>query len=83
MRRPNSLHITVMNSGRTVNTTTVPHDQSGSQATIRIELSQDVDMCSLVVTIRAGNSAGMSSPTEIEVGRCSCFHTLNPNKPKS
>ena len=74
MRRPNSLHITVMNSGGTVNTTTVQHDhQSGSQVTLSIELPQNVDMCSLVVTIRAGNSAGMSSPTEIQVGRCSCF----------
>jgi len=70
MRKPNSLHITVMNSGRTVNTTTVPHDhQSGSQVTIRIELPQNVNTCNLVVTIRAENSAGMSSTTEIEVGR--------------
>ena len=70
MRTPNYFIITVMNSGRTVNTTTVPHDhQSGSQVTTEIELPQNVDMCGLVVSIRAGNSAGMSSPTEIEVGR--------------
>ena len=73
-----------MNSGRTVNTTVVQHDhQSGSQVTLSIELPQNVDMCSLVVTIRAGNSAGMSSPTEIQVGRCSCFHAVNHNKLKS
>ena len=73
-----------MNSGRTVNTTSVQHDhQSQPQVTIRIELPQNVDMCGLVVTIRAGNSAGMSLPTEIEVGRCSCFHALNSNKLKS
>ena len=71
MRRPNSLHITVMTTGRVaVNTTTVRHDhQSGPQVTIRIELPQNVDMCSLHVNISAGNSAGLSSPTEIEVGR--------------
>ena len=71
MRTPKYFVITVMNSGRVaVNTTSVQHDhQSGSQVTIRIELPQNVDMCSLVVTIRAGNSAGMSLPTEIEVGK--------------
>ena len=70
MRTPNYFVITVTNSSRTINTTTVSHDhQSGSQVTIRIELPQNVDMCSLVVSISAGNSAGMSSPTEIEVGR--------------
>ena len=70
MRTPNYFVITVTNSSRTINTTTVSHDhQSGSQVTIRIELPRNVDMCSLVVSIRAGNSAGMSFPTEIEVGR--------------
>ena len=70
MRTPNYFVITVTNSSRTINTTTVPHDhQLGSQVTIKIELPRNVDMCSLVVTIRAGNSAGVSSPTEIEVGR--------------
>ena len=59
-----------MNSGRTVNTITVEYDhQLGSQLAIKIELPRNVDMCGLVVTIRAGNSAGMSSPTEIEVGK--------------
>ena len=74
VRRPNSLHITVMTSGRVaVNTTTVHHDhQSGPQVTIRIELPQNVDMCSLLVSIRAENTAGTSTPTEIEVGR-SCI----------
>ena len=71
MRRPNSLHITVMTSGRVaVNTTTVHHDhQSGPQVAVRIRLSQNVDMCSLHVSISAGNNAGLSPPTEIEVGR--------------
>ena len=65
-----------MNSGRTVNTTTVRYDyQSGSQVTISIELLHN-NMCSLVVSIRAGNSAGMSSPTEIEVGKS--HHVIAP-----
>ena len=76
IRTPEYFIIIVMNSGRTVNTTTVPHDhQSGSQVTISIELPQNVDMCSLHVNISAGNSAGMSLPTEIEVGRS--HHVLN------
>ena len=77
VRTPNSLHISVMTSGWVaINTTTVQHDhQSGSQVVIRIKLPQDVDMCSLLVSIRARNNAGMSSPTEIEVGRS--LHVLN------
>ena len=47
---------------------------------LELKLPQNVDMCSLVVSIRAGNSAGMSSPTEIEVGRS--YHVLNHNKLK-
>jgi len=70
MRTPEYFVISVTNSGRTINTTTVPHDhQSGSQVTIRIELPQNVDTCNLHVNISAGNSAGMSLPTEIEVGK--------------
>ena len=75
VRRPNFLHITVVTFGRVaVNTTTVPHDRlSGPQVTVRVELPQNVNMCNLLVSIRAGNSAGMSSPTEIKVGR-SCIY---------
>ena len=70
MRTPKYFVITLMTSGSIVNTTTVPHDhQSGSQVTITIELPQNVDMCSLHVNISAGNGAGMSLPTEIEVGK--------------
>jgi len=43
--------------------------QPGSQDTIDVPLNMNVDMCRLLVIIRAENSAGMSSPTEIEVGR--------------
>ena len=75
MKKPNSFHIAVMTSGRTVNTTSVQHDHhSGSQVAIRIELPQNVNMCSLLVSISAGNSAGMSPPTEIEVGKSQLNH---------
>ena len=79
MRRPNSFHIAVTTSGRTVNTTSVHHDHhSGSQVTIRIELPHNVNMCNLLVSIRAENSAGLSPPTEIEVGRS--LHVMHHSK---
>ena len=66
MRRPNTVIITVMTSDRVV-IETVQHDyQPGSQDRIDVPLNMIVDTCRLVVSIRA---AGMSSPTEIEVGR--------------
>ena len=69
-RTPDYFVITVMNSGRRINATTVEYDhQSGSQVTTRIELPHNVDSCSLCVNISAGNSAGMSPPTKIEVGK--------------
>ena len=75
-RTPEYFVITVMNSGRTANTTTIEYDhQSGPQVTIRIELPQNVDMCSLHVNISVGNSAGMSLPAEIDVGRS--HHVFN------
>ena len=75
-RTPEYFVISVTNSGRIVNTTTIEYDhQSGSQLVIRIELPQNVDTCSLHVNISAGNGAGMSLPTEIEVGRCAVSKT--------
>ena len=75
-RTPEYFIITVMNSGRTVNTTTVESDhQLGSQLAVTIEVPQNMNMCSLYVNISAGNSAGMSLPTEIEVGRS--HHVFN------
>ena len=70
MRRPNFFRITLITSGRvTVNATTVLYDQSESQVTVTIKLPQNIDVCNLIVSISAGNSAGISSPTEVEVGR--------------
>jgi len=69
MRTPNYFVIAVMNSGGvTVNTTTVQYDhQPRFHSTI--DLPHNVDMCSLHVNISAGNSAGMSHPTKIKVGK--------------
>ena len=42
----------------------------GEVADFTISLPQGVDVCSLHVRIRAGNSAGMSAPSEaVEVGK--------------
>ena len=69
-RTPEYFVISVMNSGRTANTTTIEYDhQLGTQLAITIELPQNVDTCNLHVNIIAGNGAGMSLPAEIEVGR--------------
>ena len=44
--------------------------QQGEVADFTISLPQTVDVCSLDVKISAGNSAGMSSPSEtVEVGK--------------
>ena len=44
--------------------------QPGEGADFTISLPQSVDVCSLRVRIRAGNSAGMSAPSEtVEVGK--------------
>ena len=69
MRRPNTFLITVMTSDRAVIETVQRDYQPGFQDRIDVPLNMIVDICSLVVTIRAGNSAGMSLPTEIEFGR--------------
>ena len=36
---------------------------------VTIEVPQNMDICNLIVSINAGNSAGLSLPTEVEVGR--------------
>ena len=46
------------------------HQPGQTQADFTISLAQTVDVCSLRVTIRAGNSAGMSAPSKaVEVGK--------------
>ena len=66
-----------MTSGRvTVNATTVLYDQSESQVTVTIKLPQNMNVCNLTVSIRAGNSAGLSSPSEAVVMGKSQFSYL-------
>ena len=58
-----------MNSAGSVLNETRQHQQ-GEVADFTISLPQSVDVCSLHVKISAGNSAGMSSPSEtVEVGK--------------
>lgn len=58
--------VTVMSSDGVI-ITTVQHQHP--VATIHIVLPRNMDKCNLIVNISVGNSAGMSSPTEITVGR--------------
>ena len=76
-RTPEYFVITVMNSGGRIYTTTVEYDHQ-PRFHNAIDLPQNVDMCSLHVKISAGNSAGMSPPTKIEVGKSS-FITFHDN----
>ena len=71
-RMPQYFVITWMTSdGSVVNETiTVPHQPGQAVANFAISLPQTVDVCSLHVRISAGNSAGMSAPSEaVEVGK--------------
>ena len=46
------------------------HDPGQAVADFTISLPQTVDVCTLHVRISAGNSAGLSSPSEaVEVGK--------------
>ena len=55
-------------TGNVLNTTR--QHESGEVADFTISLHQGVDVCSLHVRISAGNSAGMSAPSEaVEVGK--------------
>jgi len=64
---PNSFHVDVVITAMVIR---VEHyHQSGHpDTTIPVALPPNVDEC-LIVRISAGNSAGMSSPTEIAVGK--------------
>ena len=63
VRTPNSFLVNVMSTdGDVIRSVQHPVD------TIHVPLHLNVDDC-LIVRISAGNSAGMSSPTEITVGK--------------
>ena len=65
---PEFFLITLINSDGSVLNETRQH-QPGEVADFTVSLPQSVDVCSLHVKIRAGNSAGISAPSEaVEVG---------------
>ena len=68
---PEFFHITLKTSaGNVVKQTAVQHQSGQEVADFTISPPQDVDVCSLIVRISAGNSAGMSAPSEaVEVGK--------------
>ena len=68
-RIPQFFHITLMTSaGRVLNETR--QHPPGQVADFTISLPQSVDVCSLHVRITAGNSAGISAPSEaVGVGK--------------
>ena len=66
---PEYFVITVSSAGRVFNETR-QHEPGEAVADFTISLPQTVDVCSLHVRIKAGNSAGMSAPSEaVEVGK--------------
>ena len=68
---PEFFHTTVLTSaGGVLKESNMTHDPGQGVADFTISLPQSVDVCSLHVRIRAGNSAGMSAPSEaVEVGK--------------
>ena len=59
-----------MTSGGSVLNQTTQHQPEDTVAHFIISLPQTVDVCSLHARISAGNSAGMSAPSEgVEVGK--------------
>ena len=72
-RIPEFFIITLMTpTGGVLNETTRQHDHGQEVASFTISLPLSVDICSLRVRISAGNSAGMSAPSEpveVEVGK--------------
>jgi len=69
LRIPDYFLVTVMSTDGVI-TTTVQHPVTTVHiTTICVTLPQNDDNCNLTVRINAGNSAGVSSPTNITVGR--------------
>ena len=69
-RIPEFLYIILMTSAGRVLNETRQHEPEQAVADFTISLPQSVDVCSLHVRISAGNSAGMSAPSEaVEVGK--------------
>ena len=71
---PEFFLITVLSSAGSVLNETRQHEPGQAVANFTISLPPSVDVCSLHVSIGAGNSAGVSAPSEaVEVGKCSYF----------
>ena len=67
-RIPEFFLITLLTTdGHILRETTVTHQPEDTVANFTISLPQSVDMCTLRVRISAGNSAGLSAPSDIAV----------------
>ena len=78
---PEFFLITLMTStGRILNELNMTHElgQENADYTINlVSLPQNVDICTTVVRISAGNSAGMSAPSEaVEVGKLGPYYHM-------
>ena len=85
-RMPNFFFITLMTStGRILSRLNMTHELGQENADYTINLSlvslpQNVDICTTVARIRAGNSAGMSAPSEaVEVGKLGPYYHMLEN----
>ena len=67
-RMPEFFIITLLTTdGHILHETTVTHQPEDTVARFPVRLPQSVDVCSLHVRISAGNSAGVSAPSDIAV----------------
>ena len=68
---PEFFLITVLTSAGSVVNETRQHQPGQAVVNFTITLPQSVDVCTLRVRISAGNSAGISAPSEaVVVGKC-------------
>ena len=69
-RIPEFFFITLVTAEGVSKESNMSHDPGQAVADFTISLPQTVDVCTLHVRISAGNSAGLSSPSEaVEVGK--------------
>ena len=70
IRMPEFFHTTVLTpDGSVLKESNMSHEPGQAVADFPVTLPQSVDVCTLHVRISAGNSAGVSAPSEaVEVG---------------
>ena len=68
-RMPEFFLVTLIGSDGVMKNSNKMHEPGRVVADFTIRLSPNLDMCSLHVNFSAGNSAGMSAPTQITVGK--------------